>query len=61
MRIQGIPAEIETPTHGNLMIRSMTVFAAGVIAQQYSSATFVSLCFHSRKDKFGPRFENIIF
>jgi hypothetical protein len=27
--------------------------AACVIAQQYSSVTFVSLRFHSRKEKFG--------
>jgi hypothetical protein len=29
--------------------------AACVIAQQYSSATFISLWFHSRKEKFGAR------
>ena len=31
--------------------------AACVIAQQYSPATFVSLCFHFRKGKFGARFK----
>jgi hypothetical protein len=31
-----------------------------VIAQQYSSATFVSLPFHSHKEKFGARFKNVI-
>jgi hypothetical protein len=31
--------------------------AACVIAQQYSFATFVSMCFHSRKEKFGARFK----
>jgi len=31
-----------------------------VIAQQYSSATFVSLRFHSCKDKFDTRFKNVI-
>jgi hypothetical protein len=30
---------------------------ACVIAQQYSSATFVSLRIHSRKEKFGARFK----
>jgi hypothetical protein len=30
--------------------------AACVIAQQYSSSTFVSLCFNSRKEKQGARF-----
>jgi hypothetical protein len=33
--------------------------AARVIAQQYSSSTFVSLCFHSRKEKQGARFRNL--
>jgi hypothetical protein len=32
--------------------------AACVIAQQYSSTTCVSLCFHSRKEKFCAYFEN---
>jgi hypothetical protein len=31
--------------------------AACVIAQQYSPATFVSLRFHFRKEKFGARFK----
>jgi hypothetical protein len=34
--------------------------AACVIAQQYSSATFVSLCFHYRKGKFGDVLKNVI-
>ena len=34
--------------------------AASVIAQQYSSATFVSLCYHSRKEIFGVHFKNVI-
>jgi hypothetical protein len=33
---------------------------ACVIAQQYSSAIFVLLRFHSSKEEFGPRFKNII-
>jgi hypothetical protein len=35
--------------------------AACVIAQQYSSSTFVSLCFHSRKEKQGARFRKFFF
>jgi argininosuccinate lyase len=31
-------------------------FATCVIAQQYSSSTFVSLCFHSLKEKQGAPF-----
>jgi hypothetical protein len=34
--------------------------AAFVIAQQYSFATFVSLHFRSRKEKFGARLKNVI-
>jgi len=30
--------------------------AACVIAQQYSSSTLMSLCFHSRKEKQGAHF-----
>jgi len=32
-----------------------------VIAQKYSSATFVSLCFHYRKENFSPYFKNVTF
>jgi len=31
-----------------------------VIAQQYSSTTFVSLHFHSRQEKFGTLFKDVI-
>lgn len=34
--------------------------AASVIAPHYSSAAFISLPFHSRKEKFGARFKNVI-
>jgi len=34
--------------------------AACVIAQQYSSAYFVSLRFHTRKEKFSALLKNII-
>ena len=35
--------------------------SACVIAQQYSSATFVSLRFHFRKENFGAHFKNVTF
>jgi hypothetical protein len=34
--------------------------AACVIAQQYSSATHISFCFHYRNQQFGRRFKNVI-
>jgi len=34
--------------------------AYSVIAQQYSSTAFVSLRFHSRQEKFGTLFKNVI-
>lgn len=43
------PDEIQTQTHRKLIGRSMTAPAACVIAQQYSSATVVSLRFQSHK------------
>jgi hypothetical protein len=52
------PVEIQIPTHWNLIGRSITSSTPYVIAQQYSSATFVSLRFHSLKQKFGSRFKN---
>jgi hypothetical protein len=41
------PVETQTSKHENLIGGSMTA-APSVIAQQYSSATFVSLRFHFR-------------
>jgi hypothetical protein len=49
---EGSPAEIQTPTHWKLIGHSMTA-PPPVIAQHYSSYTFVSLRFHSRKEQFG--------
>jgi hypothetical protein len=53
---KGSPIEIQTPGHWHLTGRPDTC----VIAQQYSSATFVSLHFHSRKEEFGARFKRDI-
>jgi hypothetical protein len=59
--IEGSPVEIKTlhilkpdrPQHDRTAVR--------VIAQQYSSATFVPLRFHSRKESFGAPLENVSF
>jgi hypothetical protein len=45
--------------YSKLLGRSMTA-KSPIIAQQYSPATFVKLCFHSRKEKFDTLFKNII-
>jgi len=42
--------EIRTPTHWNLIGRSMTDPATRTIAQQHSSTTLVSVRFHSRNE-----------
>jgi hypothetical protein len=46
------------PTHWNLIGRSMNA-AASVVAQEYTSVAFVSLCSHPRKEKFGLRLKNV--
>jgi len=58
---------MRTPTHWNLirrsitpLYRSITPSTVSVIAQQYSSATFVSPSLHSRKEKFPRAFKKII-
>jgi hypothetical protein len=43
MYIKWSPLEIKSPTHCNLIGLGMTVPPPPVIAQQYSSATFVPL------------------
>jgi hypothetical protein len=60
MYMQGSPVGIQTPSHWNLIVRSMTS-PPPVIAQQYSSATFVSLCSHSRTEKFGAHVFNFLY
>jgi hypothetical protein len=44
--------DLDTPQHDRR--------AASVSAQQCSSFTFVSLCFHFRKELFKARFENVV-
>jgi hypothetical protein len=43
----------KTPKNWNTASGNMTALTACVIAQQYSSATFVSLHFYFHKEKFG--------
>ena len=52
MYLEGSIVEIQTPTHCNLIGRSLTAPTACFIAQQFSSVAFVSLHFHSRMKKF---------
>ena len=58
--MQGSPVEIQIAAHSNLIGRIMTAPMA-VIAQQYSSATFVSLRLYSRKENFDTLFEKLWF
>jgi len=48
--IQGSPVEIPSSYTPELDRPQRNRLAASVIAQQYSSTTFFSLCFHSRND-----------
>jgi hypothetical protein len=57
MYAQGSPVEIQIPALEPDRLHDHP--DACVIAQQYSSATFVSLRFHSRKEKFGALYENV--
>jgi len=58
MCIQRSPAKIQTPTHKNVKPYRPQLDrpATYVVAQQYSYATSS----HSRKGKFGARFQNIV-
>jgi hypothetical protein len=57
--MQGSPVKIQIPAHWNLIGRSLSA-PLPVIAQQYSSATFVSLRFHSGKAKSGAHFTLVL-
>jgi hypothetical protein len=57
--IQGSPAKIVAPIHWNPDQPQKNSLAVCVIAQQYSSFTFLSLCFHySRKNR--RVFKNVV-
>jgi hypothetical protein len=58
---KGVQLEFQTPSHWNLISRSTTAPVACVIAQQYSSATVVSLRFHPRKENCGTLFKTTLF
>ena len=49
--VKGNSAETQIPTYCNVIGHSKAA-TPPVIAQQYSSATFVSWCFYNRKEKF---------
>jgi hypothetical protein len=56
MFMQGISVEIQSPTHRDVIGRSMTVPRSLLtLSQYYPSATFVSLC---RKENCGALFKN---
>jgi hypothetical protein len=61
MLLQRNPVEMQTPDMMVLDRPQHDCFAACVVAQQYSSTTFVSLCFHYWKEKFGAHYKNVIF
>jgi len=49
--IQESPVNIQTPAHWNLIGPQYECATVCVMAQQYSSATFVSLRVHFRQEK----------
>ena len=62
MHTQARPSEIQTPAHWNFIGRSRTGHRRlSVFAYQYSSATFVSLRFHNRKEKLARFSTNVFF
>jgi hypothetical protein len=56
---EGNPVEIQTPTLEPGWPQHDSP-AACVMAKQYFSATFISLCFYSCKEKFSACFKNVI-
>ena len=56
---KGSPVEILITAQWNPIGRSVTAPSARVIAQQYFSDTFVSMCFYFRKEKFGARCRSV--
>jgi hypothetical protein len=61
MYIQWSPFEIKTPTPRKTDQPQHDYPIACVIAQQYSSAIFISLRSHSRTEKFGVRLKDVTF
>jgi len=57
----GTPDEIQTQSQLKTERPRHERAAASVIAQQYSSVTFVSFFFHSRQKKNGKRFKKTYF
>jgi hypothetical protein len=61
MYIEGTPAEIQTPNPLKPYWPQHDGLIDGVIAQQYSSATFCPLQFHSHDEKIGASFKHVIY
>ena len=59
--IHGIPVENQTANYWNLVGSSMTARLSCVIAQQHSSAIFVTFRFLFGKKKFGAYFKKFLF
>jgi hypothetical protein len=57
MCIQSSPVEIRTPTHCNLIYRSMTAPPPVLSPGRILPPPSVSLRFHSGKENFGARFK----
>jgi len=55
--VQRKPPELKTPAYRNMIGRP----ASCVITQQYSSATILSLHFHSRKEKLSQLLKIIFY
>jgi hypothetical protein len=60
MHKQGRSVEIQNSNTLQPVLQQHDSHVTSVIAQQYSSATFVSLLFHSHKEKFSVLFINVI-
>lgn len=58
---QNSPIKIQTLTHLEHDQPQQDNPAARVIAQQYASITFVSLCFLSSNETFSGLFKNIVY
>jgi hypothetical protein len=53
------PVEIPSPTHGNLIGRSINALLS--VVHQYSSVIYASLCFHFRQENYGTRLKILPF
>jgi hypothetical protein len=61
MNIKGSPAKTRTPNQREPVQPRRDHLAAWVVAQQYSTVTFVSLCFHFLKETFSAPVKHFLF